>query len=69
LRERGLFYRMSAADGRQVPQVNSGIQVDGAANAPHSAPPRLGKHGREVLRCLLHKSDDEIEGLEAAGII
>ncbi len=37
---RGLFYRMSCQDGRQVPQVNTGIRVDGAANAPRSAPPR-----------------------------
>jgi crotonobetainyl-CoA:carnitine CoA-transferase CaiB-like acyl-CoA transferase len=69
LRERGLFYRMSTPDGRRVPQVNTGIRLDGAPNAPRSAPPRLGEHGREVLRSLLGKSDDEILGLETAGII
>jgi crotonobetainyl-CoA:carnitine CoA-transferase CaiB-like acyl-CoA transferase len=60
---------MSTPDGRRVPQVNTGIRLDGAPNAPRSAPPRLGEHGREVLRSLLGKSDDEILGLETAGII
>jgi crotonobetainyl-CoA:carnitine CoA-transferase CaiB-like acyl-CoA transferase len=69
LRARGLFYRMSTADGREVPQVNTGIRVDGAANAPRTAPPRLGEHGHEVLRSLLDKSDDEIRRLAAAGVI
>ncbi len=69
LRARGLFYRMSCPDGREVPQVNTGIRLDGAANAPRSAPPRLGEHGEEILRSLLGKDDDEITDLQAAGIL
>jgi crotonobetainyl-CoA:carnitine CoA-transferase CaiB-like acyl-CoA transferase len=69
LRARGLFYRMAAPDGRTVPQVNTGIRLDGAANAPRSAPPRLGEHGEEILRTLLGKSDEEIRHLQAAGIV
>jgi crotonobetainyl-CoA:carnitine CoA-transferase CaiB-like acyl-CoA transferase len=69
LRARGLFYRMTAEDGRAVPQVNTGIRLDGAANAPRAAPPRLGEHGPEVLRTLLGKSEDEIGRLADAGVI
>jgi crotonobetainyl-CoA:carnitine CoA-transferase CaiB-like acyl-CoA transferase len=60
---------MTTDDGRAVPQVNTGIRLDGAANAPRSAPPRLGEHGPEVLRRLLGRSEDEIRRLQAAGVI
>ena len=69
LRARGLFYRMSAPDGRELPQVNTGMRLDGAANAPRFAPPRLDEHGRQLLRLLLGKSDQEIARLEAAGVL
>ncbi len=69
LRTRGLFYRMTAPDGRELPQVNTGIRLDGAANAPRLAPPRLDEHGRELLRALLGKSDEEVARLQAAGIV
>ena len=52
-----------------MPQVNTGIHLDGAANAPRSAPPKLGEHGEAILRALLGKSDDEIARLQAAGIV
>ncbi|MDQ4059796.1 MAG: CoA transferase, partial [Pseudomonadota bacterium] len=42
LLRRGLFYRL-AQDGREVPQVGTAIRLDGAANVPRSAPPRLGQ--------------------------
>ncbi len=69
LRARGLFYRMTAPDGREVPQVNTGIRLDGVANAPRSAPPRLDQHGRQLLRSLLGKSEEEIARLEAAAVL
>jgi len=69
LLERELFYRMSDSAGREVPQVNTGIRIDGEANTPRHAPPALAEHGTSLLRSLLGKSDDEIEELGAAGII
>jgi crotonobetainyl-CoA:carnitine CoA-transferase CaiB-like acyl-CoA transferase len=69
LRERGLFYRMACEDGREVPQVNTGVRVDGEANAPRRPPRALAEHGLEVLRSLLGKSDDDIARLREAGII
>ncbi|UGV29207.1 CoA transferase [Rhodopseudomonas boonkerdii] len=50
LHQRGLFYRMTAADGRVVPQVGTGIVFDGVPNVPRHAPPRLGEHTNDVLR-------------------
>jgi crotonobetainyl-CoA:carnitine CoA-transferase CaiB-like acyl-CoA transferase len=69
LLERGLFYQMATPDGRRLPQVNTGIRIDGRANAPRRAPPALGADDAAILRSLLGKSDDEIEWLRAAGII
>jgi crotonobetainyl-CoA:carnitine CoA-transferase CaiB-like acyl-CoA transferase len=49
LAERGLFFALR--DGaRLVPQVGTGIRLDGAANVPRRAPPRHGEHTDEVLR-------------------
>jgi len=47
---RGMFYRVKGDDGRLVPQVGTGIVIDGAHNVPRSAPPRLGEHTDAVLR-------------------
>jgi crotonobetainyl-CoA:carnitine CoA-transferase CaiB-like acyl-CoA transferase len=69
LRERGLFYSMPGADGRPIPQVNTGVRIDGEANAPRRPPPALAEHGAAILRSVLGKSDDEIARLRAAGII
>jgi crotonobetainyl-CoA:carnitine CoA-transferase CaiB-like acyl-CoA transferase len=49
---RGMFYRVAGEDGRLVPQVGTGIVIDGMPNAPRSAPPRLGEHNEAVLRDL-----------------
>lgn len=46
---RGMFYRVEGEDGRLVPQVGTGILIDGMPNAPRSAPPRLGEHNEAVL--------------------
>jgi len=69
LLERGLFYSMAGPDGRQIPQVNTGVRIDGAANAPRHPSPALASHGPEVLRSVLGKSDEEIARLRAAGIV
>lgn len=50
--ERGMFYRVAGEDGRFVPQVGTGIVIDGVPNVPRSAPPRLGEHNEAVLRDL-----------------
>lgn len=47
---RGTLYRTCAADGRVVPQVGTGILIDGQANVPRAVPPLLGEHTAEVLR-------------------
>src|SRR5262245_21280104 len=49
LQRRGLFYNL-AAEGRLLPQVGTGIHVDGRANGARLAPPRLGASTDEVLR-------------------
>lgn len=49
LQARGLFYRLQAQDGRQVPQIGLGIHIDGQPVTPRSAPPRLGQHNRDLL--------------------
>ncbi len=69
LRERGLFYRMAGEGGREVPQVNTGVHVDGEANAPRRPPPALAAHSAEVLRSVLGKSDDDIARLREEGVI
>jgi crotonobetainyl-CoA:carnitine CoA-transferase CaiB-like acyl-CoA transferase len=52
LLDRGLFYRI-AVDDRALPQVGTGIHIDGQSNSPRSAPPRLGEHTDIVLGDLL----------------
>ncbi len=64
LAARGLFYRL--ADGRrEVPQIGTGFWLDGAANVPRSAPPRLGEHTQSVLKSVLGYSDERIQALAA----
>lgn len=65
---RGLFYRLADGD-REVPQVGTGFQIDGAANTPRSAPPQRGAQTRDVLSALLGYGDDRIEALAAEGVI
>ncbi len=40
----------------------------GGARAPSSPPPLLGQHSREILGWLGF-SDQEVEGLQAAGVV
>ncbi len=66
---RGLFYALEADDGRVIPQVGTGIMVDGEAGAPRKAPPRLGEATRRILREVAGLTDEEIEKTAAAGAI
>ncbi len=67
--ERGMFYQMKRGGRTPVPQINTGILVDGAANAPSTPPPALGEHTRSVLSDLLDYGDDDFKTLEAEGVI
>jgi crotonobetainyl-CoA:carnitine CoA-transferase CaiB-like acyl-CoA transferase len=66
---RGMFYRLASGDGRTVPQVGTGIVVDGAHALPRNAPPSLGEHTSEVLRELLGLSDEKLDQLADQKII
>jgi len=66
--QRGLFYTLEA-DGRRVPQVGTGFHVDGEANVPRMAPPRLGASTVDVLRDIAKLDDDKIAALKRGGVI
>lgn len=68
LAARGLFYRL-VDEGREIPQIGTGFQLDGEANVPRRAPPRLGEDTQAVLKSLLGYTDDRIRTLKASGII
>jgi crotonobetainyl-CoA:carnitine CoA-transferase CaiB-like acyl-CoA transferase len=69
LRRRGMVFRVERPDGTSVPQVGTGIQLDGQHNVPRSAPPRLGEHGRDILADLLGYDDEKIHALTRSGAI
>jgi crotonobetainyl-CoA:carnitine CoA-transferase CaiB-like acyl-CoA transferase len=69
MRARGMIYGVAREDGSTVPQVGTGIQLDGRHNVPRAAPPRLGEHSREILKDLLGYDEDRIGGLKAGGVI
>jgi crotonobetainyl-CoA:carnitine CoA-transferase CaiB-like acyl-CoA transferase len=68
LHERGVVYRLEA-DGRAIPQVGLGIQVDGRRAGVRLAPPRLGEHTDTVLSGLLGYDRRRIEDLRSARIV
>lgn len=47
--DRGLFFSLETEDGRLIPQIGTGIRIDGAVNVPRSAPPRLGEHNDALV--------------------
>lgn len=68
LQSRGLFYRLD--DGTSdVPQVGTGFQIDGKANVPRSAPPRLGQDTEALLTGLLQYSEEKARNLAGKGIV
>jgi len=66
--ERGLFYGMPG-ETAPIPQVGSGLRLDGAANTPRLPPPRLGEHTGEILRELLGYTGAACANLRDKGII
>jgi crotonobetainyl-CoA:carnitine CoA-transferase CaiB-like acyl-CoA transferase len=61
---RGLFYKLRDG-GREVPQVGSGIHVDGRSNGARRAPPRLGADTDAVLRDVLGYREEDIARLRS----
>jgi crotonobetainyl-CoA:carnitine CoA-transferase CaiB-like acyl-CoA transferase len=68
LHARGLLYQLDAG-GRTIPQVGTGIRLDGAANVPRRAPPRLGEDTEDVLADWLGLGPTELAGLRKGGIV
>jgi crotonobetainyl-CoA:carnitine CoA-transferase CaiB-like acyl-CoA transferase len=69
LLERGMFYRLPRPDGRAIPQVGTGILLDGVSSVARSAPPGLGEDTDEVLSKLLGVDDNERQKLLEQKII
>jgi crotonobetainyl-CoA:carnitine CoA-transferase CaiB-like acyl-CoA transferase len=68
LLERGMFYQAANLGGRPMPQVGTGILIDGAPNSPRLMPPHLGDHTDEVLRELLGIQEIELQALAAKSV-
>lgn len=49
LHQRGLFYKLDTPEG-PVPQVGTGIRIDGSANGARRPPPHAGENTEEVLK-------------------
>lgn len=60
---RGMFYRLAPLNRRSLPQVGTGILLDGEFALPRSAPPALGEHTDEVLGSLLGLSEEDRQRL------
>lgn len=68
LQRRGLFYAIRTGE-RRIPQVGTGIQLDGQANQPRLPPPCLGEHTEQVLSELLNLDNQLINHLKSKNII
>lgn len=66
--DRRLFYKIRDGE-REIPQVGTGIQIDGNPNRPNNAPPRLGSGTDDILREVLGYSASRIETLRRNGAI
>jgi len=51
-----------------MPQVGTGILMDGVSNSPRLMPPRLGDHTDEVLQELLGIQEPELKALAAKAV-
>ncbi|CAO3433498.1 CaiB/BaiF CoA transferase family protein [Azospirillum doebereinerae] len=65
---RGTLYALRDGE-RTVPQINLGIQIDGAPTTPRMPPPRLGQHTAAILNELGGCAEKDLAALSAAGII
>lgn len=68
LLDRQLFYTVKEGN-RQVPQVGTGIRIDGSFPIPRKMPPRLGEDTRSVLREILSYDDEQIADLTLRGAV
>ena len=68
VRHRDLVLQLPHASGVDVPVLRSPLHLS-AAPVQHRAPPMLGQHSDQVLKDLLGKSDAEIAGLRARGVV
>jgi crotonobetainyl-CoA:carnitine CoA-transferase CaiB-like acyl-CoA transferase len=66
---RGMFYRVSLEQGGSLPQIGTGIVIDGEPASPRSAPATLGEHTDEILERLLGLSEHERHKLAEQNII
>jgi crotonobetainyl-CoA:carnitine CoA-transferase CaiB-like acyl-CoA transferase len=66
---RRVVYRIDTGDNRSIPQVGTGILLDGQPNVPRSLPPRLGEHSSAVLESLLGYDDEKIGRLTANNVL
>lgn len=60
---RGMFYRVPSGEGGSIPQVGTGIVIDGDCASPRSAPAILGQHTDEILEGLLGLTEQERQTL------
>jgi crotonobetainyl-CoA:carnitine CoA-transferase CaiB-like acyl-CoA transferase len=67
--DRGLFYRLEQQGLADVPQVNTGVRIDGRANAPRSAPPRLGADTDAILGEIVGLDEEAIRRLRDDRIV
>jgi crotonobetainyl-CoA:carnitine CoA-transferase CaiB-like acyl-CoA transferase len=66
---RGLRQQIDKPEVGAVPLVANPIRLSATPVQYRMAPPLLGEHTREVLRDLLHFTDQDIDRLAASGAI
>jgi len=69
VKARGIRFELDHARAGKLPMVASPMRFSDTPLEYRLAPPLLGEHTEEVLGGLLGKSDAEIAGLRAAGVI
>jgi len=62
---RGMFYRVRSEEGGSIPQIGTGIVIDGQCASPRSGPALLGQHTDEILGSILGLTEDERQRLAA----
>jgi crotonobetainyl-CoA:carnitine CoA-transferase CaiB-like acyl-CoA transferase len=66
---RGMFYRVALESGGSMPQVGTGIVIDGECASPRSPPAALGENTDDILERLLGLTEHERHTLEQEKII